>query len=96
MTSGTREYVIKTDHKIGMDNINKQPYRRQILPYMDNVTVIDIESRYYQRKIKQAIWIRNEKPSTNLETDVQISRTYDTILTTPQQSNHHQFVIVQY
>ena len=73
---------MKTNHKIDLDN----------------VTVIDTENRYLHRKIKEAIWIRTQKPNMNRETGIQLSHIYDTLLTAPQQSNRHQPItsIVQY
>ena len=65
--SGTFEHVIKTNHKIDLDN----------------VTVIDTENRYLHRKIKEAIWIRTQKPNMNRETGIQLSHIYDTLLTAP-------------
>ena len=49
----------------------------------ENTEVIDCDTRYYQRKIKEAIWIRTHKPQINRDVGVNLSHIFDPILKLP-------------
>ena len=65
--SATSEHVIKTGHCMDFENTE----------------VIDCDTRYYQRKIKEAIWIRTHKPQINRDVGVNLSHIFDPILKLP-------------
>ena len=65
--SATSEHVIKTKHCIDLENTE----------------IIDCDTRYLQRKVKEAIWIRTYKPQINRDVGVNLSHIFDPILKAP-------------